>query len=90
MKTSLKTALAGGAAVAMIGGGLWLAFRMEGEVPEITVTKEVRAVGRSTPWSFIAEDKKSGLRQVRAWVRQGEKSTPLFSEDIPARGTVRR
>ena len=90
MKINWKTALAGFASAAVIGLGLWLAFRMEGEVPEIIFPNEVRVVGRSTPWSFVAEDRKSGLRQVRAWVRQGEKSTPLFSEDYPSRRTSRR
>jgi murein DD-endopeptidase MepM/ murein hydrolase activator NlpD len=90
MKTGLKTALAAIAAAAVVGGGLWLALRMEGEIPAIDFPKDLRAVGRSTPWGFAAEDRKSGLRQVRAWVRQGEKTTPLFTEDYPARGTRRR
>jgi murein DD-endopeptidase MepM/ murein hydrolase activator NlpD len=85
-----KSALAGAVSLAAIGAGVWLALRMEGEIPAIAFPKEVRAVGRSTPWGFVAEDRKSGLRQVRAWVRQGEKSVPLFSEDYPRRGTSRR
>jgi murein DD-endopeptidase MepM/ murein hydrolase activator NlpD len=90
MSLSWKTALAGTAAVAALGAGAWLALRMEGEVPVVSFPKEVRAFGRSTAWGFVAEDGKSGLRQLRAWVRQGEKTTPLFSEDIPGRGTNRR
>ncbi len=90
MNSNVKTVLTGTAAVVVLGAGVWLAIRMEGEPPAITFPKEVRALGRSTAWGFVAEDKKSGLRQVRAWVRQGEKSTPLFSEDFPARGTKRR
>lgn len=90
MKITLKTALAGIFAVTALGAGAWLALRMESEPPAISFPKEVLALGRSTAWEFVASDEKSGLRQVRAWVRQGEKSTPLFSEDYPGRGTNRR
>lgn len=90
MYINWRTALAGIAAVVVLGSGAWLALRMEGELPAITFPKEVSALGRSTAWGFVAEDKKSGLRQVRAWVRQGEKTTALFSEDYPGRGTNRR
>jgi hypothetical protein len=90
MNITWKTALAGTVTLVVLGAGAWLALRMEGELPAITFSKEVRALGRSTPWGFVAEDRKSGLRQVRAWVKQGEKSTPLFSEDYPGRGTKRR
>ncbi len=90
MTISWKTALAAAAGIAALGAGLWLAVRMESEPPTITPAQQVRAVGRATPWGFDAEDRKSGLRQLRAWVRQGEKSVPLFSEDYPVRGTRRR
>ena len=90
MNINWKTVLAGTAAVAVLGAGTWLAIRMEGEPPAITFPKEVHALGKSTTVAFVAEDRKSGLRQLRAWVRQGEKSTPLFSEDYPSRGTNRR
>ena len=90
MYINWKTVLAGTAAVAVLGAGAWLALRMDGEPPAITFPKEVRALGKSTAWGFVAEDRKSGLRQVRAWVKQGEKTTPLFSEDYPGRGTNRR
>ena len=67
-----KSVVAGTAAVAALGAGAWLAWRMEGEPPSIAFPKEVRAFGRSTAWGFVAEDKKSGLRQVRAWqIEQG-------------------
>jgi len=90
MYINWKTALAATAGIAVLGAGTWLALRMEGELPTITLLHEVTAFGKSTPWGFVAEDKKSGLRQLRAWVRQGEKTTPLFSEDFPGRGTHRR
>jgi len=90
MNSNVKTILAGTAVVAVLGGGAWLALRMEGEPPAITFAKEIRALGKSTAVSFVAEDRKSGLRQVRAWVKQGEKTAPLFSEDFPSRGTNRR
>jgi len=90
MNINWKTVVAGVAAVAVVGGGAWLALRMEGEPPAITFPKEIRALGKSTAWGFVAEDRKSGLRQVRAWVKQGEKTTPLFSEDYPDRGTKKR
>jgi murein DD-endopeptidase MepM/ murein hydrolase activator NlpD len=90
MNINVRTVLAGTAVAAVLGAGAWLALRMEGELPAITFPKPVSALGRSTAWGFVAEDRKSGLRQVRAWVRQGEKTTPLFSEDFPGRGTSRR
>ena len=90
MTIKLEDRTAGTVTVAVLGAGAWLVLRMEGELPAITFPKEVRALGKSTAWGFVAADQKSGLRQVRAWVRQGEKSTPLFSEDYPGRGTNRR
>jgi murein DD-endopeptidase MepM/ murein hydrolase activator NlpD len=90
MSINWKTAVAGAAAAVALGAGAWLIVRMEGEVPAITFAKQLHAIGRSTPWAFVAEDRKSGLRQVRAWVKQGEKSKELFSEDLPGRGTHRR
>ena len=41
MTISWKTALAAAAAVAVIGGGAWLALRMEGEPPAITFPQEL-------------------------------------------------
>lgn len=90
MELSLRSAVAVTAVVVVFGAGAYLALRMEGERPAITFASEVAAVGRSTPWGFVAEDRKSGLREVRAWVRQGERTAPLFSEEIPSRGTNRR
>ena len=86
----LKTVAFAIVGVLVVGAAAWLALRMEGELPAITFPKQVNALGKSTAWGFVAEDRKSGLREVRAWVKQGEKSTPLFSEDYPGRGTNRR
>jgi murein DD-endopeptidase MepM/ murein hydrolase activator NlpD len=90
MSISWKTAVAAAAGIVVVGAGVWLALRMEGEPPVITFAKPLAAVGKSTPWAFTAFDAKSGLRQLRAWARQGEKNVPLFSEDFPGRGTRRR
>jgi murein DD-endopeptidase MepM/ murein hydrolase activator NlpD len=90
MALSWKTLIVSAAGVALIGAGTWLFLRMEGEPPAISFPAELRVVGKSTPWAFVVADAKSGLREVRAWVRQGEKTTPLFSEDYPGRGTARR
>src|SRR5512137_69156 len=90
MIINTKPALAVVAALALAGGGVWLALRMEGEPPAITFAQELHAIGKSATFAFAVEDRKSGLRQVRAWVRQGEKTVPLFSEDFPSRGTHRR
>ncbi len=90
MGISLKTAGAALVGVVVLGGGAWLALRMEGEKPAVSFPREVRTLGKTTAWAFAAADAKSGLREVRAWVRQGEKNTPLFTEDYPARGTHRR
>ena len=90
MIISWRTALAAAVGIALLGAGVWLALRMEGEPPVISFAQELRFVGKSTPWAFVAEDRKSGLRQLRAWVRQGEKTTSLLSEDYPGRGTRRR
>ena len=90
MAIGWKAALGIAAGVALAGGGVWLALRMEGELPTITTAQEPRFVGKSATWAFAAEDRKSGLRQLRAWARQGERSVPLLSEDYPGRGTHRR
>jgi len=85
-----KGILAAVAAAGVIAGGVWLALRWEGEAPAITVLTEATAVGRATPWAFAAEDRKSGLREVRAWVRQGDTTVPVAGETFAARGTTRR
>jgi len=90
MIVNVKPALAVVAAFALLGGGVWLALRMEGEPPAVTFAQEPRVLGKATTWSFAAEDRKSGLRQLRAWIRQGERTVPLLSEDFPSRGTHRR
>ena len=90
MILNTKPVLAVVGALALAGVGIWLALRMEGELPAITFAEEPRVVGKSASWSFAAEDRKSGLRQLRAWVRQGERKLPLLSEDFPGRGTHRR
>jgi murein DD-endopeptidase MepM/ murein hydrolase activator NlpD len=85
-----KPALAVVAAAALIAGAIWLALRMEGEPPAITFPQELHVVGKSATWAFAVEDRKSGQRQLRAWVRQGDRTIPLLSEDFPGRGTRRR
>lgn len=90
MAIGWKTALGVAAGVAIVGAGTWLALRMEGETPTLAAAPELRFVGKSTKWTFSAEDRKSGLRELRAWVRQGEKNVQLFSEEFPGRGTHRR
>jgi hypothetical protein len=90
MAIQRNTAVAAIGAALVIGGGAWLALRMEREVPLISFPQELRGIGRTATWEFVAEDRRSGLRQVRAWVRQGEKTTPLLAEDFPSRGTHRR
>lgn len=90
MRISWKSALAVVLVIALAGAGVWLTIRMEGEAPTITLVKDIKAVGRSTPLGFDAEDRKSGLRQLRAWVRQGDKTVQLFTEDFPDRRTRRR
>src|SRR5512139_3298131 len=90
MIINAKLALAVAAVLALLGGGVWLGFRMEGEPPTISFAQELHAIGKSATWAFAVEDRKSGLRQLRAWVRQGERTVALLSEDYVDRGTHRR
>ena len=60
--------------VLAVAAGIWfVVVRMEREAPSLSFEGELRYVGRETELAFVAEDQKSGLRQVRVWVRQGPK-----------------
>jgi hypothetical protein len=73
--------------VLAVAAGIWfVAVRMEREAPSLSFEGEFRYVGRETDLAFIAEDRKSGLRQVRVWVRQGPKVQEAFAEDFPSAG----
>jgi murein DD-endopeptidase MepM/ murein hydrolase activator NlpD len=70
-----------------VAAGIWfVVVRMEREAPSLSFEGELRYIGRETEWSFVAEDQKSGLRQVRVWVRQGSKVQEAFAEDFPSAG----
>jgi murein DD-endopeptidase MepM/ murein hydrolase activator NlpD len=79
-----------------VGAGVWfLIVRMEREAPALSFDEDLKFIGKSTDWTFTAEDRKSGLRQIRVWVRQGPKMQVAFAEDLPssdwrARGGERR
>jgi hypothetical protein len=90
MRLNLRAVIIGVAVLGIGGAGAWLAWRMEGEPPTITFPAEPKGIGKTATLSFVAEDRKSGLRQLRAWVSQGGKKTQVFAEDFPARGTHRR
>lgn len=73
--------------VMAVAAGIWfVAVRMEREAPSLSFEDELRYVGRETVLAFVAEDRKSGLRQVRVWVRQGPKVQEAFAEDFPSAG----
>jgi murein DD-endopeptidase MepM/ murein hydrolase activator NlpD len=79
-----------------VGAGVWfLVVRMEREAPSLSFDEELEYIGKSTDWTFTAEDRKSGLREIRVWVKQGPKTQVAFAEDLPssdwrARGGERR
>lgn len=69
--------------LAFIGVGVWfLVVRMEREEPTLFFEGELKYIGKATEWTFVAEDRKSGLRQLRVWVRQGTKMETAFVEDL--------
>lgn len=71
--------------VALLGGGTWFFLtRMEREKPEIGFAEELKFIGKKTEWSFTATDRKSGLRQLKVWVRQGSTDVEAYSKDFPA------
>jgi hypothetical protein len=73
--------------VLAVAAGIWfVVVRMEREAPSLSFEDELRYVGRETELAFVAEDRKSGLRQVRVWVRQGPKVQEAFAEDFPSAG----
>lgn len=74
-------------ALSLLSAGGWLLIvRMEREEPALTFHGELKFIGRTTGWSFTATDRKSGLRQVRVWVRQGSSLQPVLVEDFPSAG----
>jgi len=69
----------------IVGAGVWfLVVRMEREAPTLSFEEELKYIGKSTEWKFSARDRKSGLRQLRVWVRQGPEMVVAFAEDLPA------
>jgi hypothetical protein len=69
----------------LLGGAIWFFLtRMEREKPAITFGEELQYIGKKTEWSFTATDRKSGLRQLKVWVRQGSTDAEAFTQDFPA------
>jgi hypothetical protein len=59
---------------------------MEREKPALAFEEELQFIGKATEWSFTASDEKTGLRQVRVWVRQGPEVKVVLAEDFPSAG----
>jgi murein DD-endopeptidase MepM/ murein hydrolase activator NlpD len=66
--------------------GWFLVVRMEREKPALAFDDELQFIGKATEWSFTASDRKTGLRQVRVWVRQGPEVKTVLAEDFPSAG----
>jgi len=74
-------------ALSVIAAGGWLLIvKMEREEPALAFDGDLKFIGKTTDWSFTATDRKSGLRQVRVWVRQGPSLKPVLVEDFPSAG----
>ncbi len=73
--------------LAALGAAGWfVAVRMEREAPAISFAEEPAFIGRGSQWTFTVSDRKSGLRQVRVWVRQGTEMAVAYAVDIPSPG----
>jgi len=50
----------------------------EKEVPQVEMQKDLALFGPSTTISFVAADRRSGLREIIISLRQGDKSASIF------------
>ncbi len=60
----------------------------EGEHPVVTLASPQTYLGSDTVISFSAQDSKSGLRDLRLTVSQGDIQSELYSETFPRNGLI--
>ncbi len=70
----------------VVTAGIAAALFFEGEKPQITLKDNPDFVGSSFEIGFTATDLKSGLRSVRAVVKQDKKEKELFASTYPRSG----
>ncbi len=73
-----------GAVVLVAAGGVLAVVKFEGEVPSLSVTPEPKAVGREATFTVTAEDRRSGLSEVRAVIQQSGRTSTLLAEAFPS------
>ena len=67
------------------GAALFFLF-FEGERPLLAITSPDSYLGKNSIISIEASDAKSGIRQVKLQIRQGDIVKELYSEEIPRKG----
>ncbi len=73
-------------ALAVLAGAWLLIVRLERERPVLSFAKEPKFIGADATLEFTVGDRKTGLRNVKAWLRQGQEVHELLSQDIPGGG----
>lgn len=67
------------------GAALFFLF-FEGERPRLAITSPDSFLGKNSIISIEASDAKSGIRQVKLQIRQGDIVKELYSEEFPRKG----
>ncbi len=83
---SATTALLVFLLIAAAGTAAAFLLFFEGETPQLSLDSPKNFVGNSSTLAISASDAKSGLRQIRARITQGELVKELYIEDFPRNG----
>jgi len=71
--------------IAGAGGATFFLF-FEGEQPQLTLVSPQTYLGKKSMIALSASDQKSGLRQIRARISQGDLVKELYIEEFPKTG----
>ncbi len=75
-------AIAGGL-LFLVAGAVFLYGKLEGEVPELSLSPEPVAIGKRTTLRISMADRRSGLEQVRVSLEQGGRVVSVLEEKFP-------
>ncbi|MCK9229808.1 MAG: M23 family metallopeptidase [Syntrophales bacterium] len=77
-------------ALVLVLGGWQASIHLEGKIPKIVVSEEVRYLGPESALSVSFSDEGRGLRQITAFIEQNGKRQLLGGMNFPAPGTTQK
>ena len=64
-------------------GGVFFFYKFEGETPSLHFTTDPSFVGKQTTLTIVCNDRRSGVKEIRVELIQGNRSVPVFHETYP-------